>query len=129
MGNAQVLVNNLVVRVNHVVSTVRASARSGLVVLVGVDDLGQLVARLLQLLGSSLDGLDVGALEGLLGVSQSGLDVSLGASGNLVAKLLEGLLGGVGQAVGLVADLDLVLLGLVLLGVGAETCRCPCPWQ
>ena len=73
---------------------------------------------LLELLAGSLDGIDISALESLLGLGDGIVSLLLHVSGDLVAKLLDGLLGRVGEAIGLVADLDLVLVLLVLLGVG-----------
>ena len=85
---------------------------------VRVDDLGELVAGLLERLGRGLDLVDVVALERRLGCARAPPRPSvLVVLGNLVAEVLEGLLGGVDERVGGVADLDLFLALAVLVGV------------
>ncbi len=92
--------------------------RSGVRALRGVHDLGQLVARLLHLLGRGLDGVHVGALERLLRLGDGLLSGGLHVGRSLVAHFLERLLGGVHQRVGVVANLDLFLALGVFLGMG-----------
>ena len=58
------------------------------------------------------------ALQGLLELGHGGLDGGLVLGAHLVAVVLEGLLGRVDEAVGLVAGLGPLALALVLLGVG-----------
>ena len=83
-----------------------------------VEALAEALARGEQLLGRVLDGLDVGAVEGLLQRGQGALDVvALGALERL-GLVLQQLLGLVHQPVGVVADLGLVTTLAVVLGVG-----------
>src|SRR5699024_11915723 len=79
-------------------SDVCSSDLTGLRALRGVHDLGQLVARLLHLLGRSLDSVDVGALERALRLGDGLLGLGLHVGRRLVAQLLQRLLGGRSEA-------------------------------
>ena len=79
--------------------------------------LGNRVESLLHFLGSGLDGGYVGALVDFLQVVHGGLDGGLFGSIDLVAQLVQGLLGLVDGLVGGVVGVHLVLAGLILGGV------------
>src|SRR4029450_8479936 len=83
----------------------------------GVDRLGQLVARLLQRLGGRGDGDGVVAGELLLQVGQGRLEGRPVLVGDLVAVVLEALLGLVDELLGPVLGLGGLAPAPVLLGV------------
>src|SRR5215218_10482676 len=83
----------------------------------GVDRLGQLVARLLQRLGGRGDGDGVVAGELLLQVGQGRLDGRAVLVGDLVAVVLEALLGLVDELLGPVLGLGGLAPAAVLVGV------------
>src|SRR5829696_264215 len=83
----------------------------------GVDRLGQLVARLLQGLGGRGDGDGVVAGELLLQAGQGRLDAGTVLVGDLVAVVLEALLGLVDELLGPVLGLGGLTAAAVLLGV------------
>src|SRR5690606_31910121 len=83
-----------------------------------VELLGEALAGGHQGVGGVADRLDVAARQRALEVAQLGLDGRLLLARDLVALLLEQLLGLVDERVGLVADLGLLAAPPVLLGVG-----------
>jgi hypothetical protein len=70
--------------------------------------LGELIGGLLQSFSLFLDLLDRTTGHGILQIGNRRFDSALLLSGNLVTVILEGLLGGIDQTVGLVAHLDLL---------------------
>src|SRR4051812_47991916 len=85
--------------------------------LLAVHYLGQLVRGLGEALGRLVHGGGVVPLQGLLGVGQRPLELALLVRAELLLVLVVGLLGGIDQAVELVAGLDLLAPLLVLAAV------------
>src|SRR3954468_8693154 len=81
-----------------------------------VHGLAELHRSLGQHLGLGLDGLGVAAVHHAAQGGDGGVDAALLAGIDLVAMLLQRALGGVDQAVGVVAGLDRLLALLVLGG-------------
>src|SRR5689334_412163 len=70
-----------------------------------------------ELLHRRLDGVGVGALQGLLGLAERGVDAVLHVAGQVLVVVLDELLRLVDERLRLVADLGLLAALLVLLGV------------
>src|SRR5690606_21767732 len=123
------LLDDLVVRFDHVVGVAGGAGRSGLLGrlrrggrgLLGrlglVDLLPRRAEGLHQLIARAIELADVVLLERLLRALECGLETGLRVAGDLVAPLLQVLLDLVDQGVELVARLDLLLALPVLLGV------------
>ena len=120
--HSSLILDFLVVRIDYAVvmaAVVRCTAVIGLALLRGgllIQLLGDGVERLLHGIGRGLDGLDVIALVLRLQILESCLHGRLLGLGDLVAKLVQGLLRLVDDLIGCVVGVDLILVLLILSG-------------